>query len=112
MTTEALTPAAAEPAVVTGGGREIVLPQVIVDAGPAAVARFLEFFAGRIANARDACGVRTGRRAVPGVVRGARPRAARRLPAPRRRLHSDPPGIRPDRKAALGRDPHARRLAP
>ena len=52
MTTEALTPAAAEPAVVTGGGGEIVLPQVIVNAGPSAVARFLEFFAGRIANAR------------------------------------------------------------
>ena len=52
MTTEALVPAAAEPAVVTAGGGEIVLPQVIVDAGPAAVARFLEFFAGRIANAR------------------------------------------------------------
>ena len=27
MTTEALAPAAAEPAVVTGGGGEIVLPQ-------------------------------------------------------------------------------------
>ena len=49
---EALVPATAEPAVVTSGGAEIVLPQVIVDAGPAAVARFLEFFAGRIANAR------------------------------------------------------------
>ena len=46
MTTEVLVPAA-----VTSGGVEIVLPQVIVDAGPAAVARFLEFFAGRIANA-------------------------------------------------------------
>ena len=52
MTTEALTPAAAAPAIATGGGGEIVLPQVIVEAGPAAVARFLEFFAGRIANAR------------------------------------------------------------
>ena len=52
MTTEALVPAAAEPAVATGGAGEIVLPQVIVDAGPSAVARFLEFFAGRIANAR------------------------------------------------------------
>ena len=52
MTTEALVPAAAEPAVVTSGGGEIVLPQVIVDAGSAAVARFLEFFAGRIANVR------------------------------------------------------------
>ena len=48
MTTEALVPAAGEPAVATGGAGEIVLPQVIVDAGPSAVARFLEFFAGRI----------------------------------------------------------------
>ena len=52
MTTEALVPAAAEPAIAPSGGGEIVLPQVIVDAGPSAVARFLEFFAGRIANAR------------------------------------------------------------
>ena len=52
MTTEALVPAGGEPAVATGGAGEIVLPQVIVDAGPSAVARFLEFFAGRIANAR------------------------------------------------------------
>ena len=52
MTTEALTPSAAAPAIATGGRGEIVLPRVIVDAGPSAVARFLEFFAGRIANAR------------------------------------------------------------
>ena len=52
MTTEALAPTAAAPAIATGGAGEIVLPQVIVDAGPSAVARFLEFFAGRIANAR------------------------------------------------------------
>ena len=52
MTTEALVPAAAEPAIAPSGAGEIVLPQVIVDAGPSAVARFLEFFAGRIANAR------------------------------------------------------------
>ena len=52
MTTEALVPAAAAPAIATSGGGEIVLPQVIVAAGPSAVARFLEFFAGRIANAR------------------------------------------------------------
>ena len=50
MTTEA--PASAAPAIAAGGAGEIVLPQVIVDAGPSAVARFLEFFAGRIANAR------------------------------------------------------------
>ena len=52
MTTEALVPTAAVPAIATGGAGEIVLPQVIVDAGPQATARFLEFFAGRIANAR------------------------------------------------------------
>ena len=50
--TEALVPAAAAPTIATGGGGEVVLPQVIVDAGPQATARFLEFFAGRIANAR------------------------------------------------------------
>ena len=49
---EALVPAAAEPVVVTDGGADVVLPALIVDAGPDAVARFLEFFAGRIANAR------------------------------------------------------------
>ena len=48
MTTEILAPAAAAPAIAMSGGREIVLPPVIVDAGPSAVARFLEFFAGRI----------------------------------------------------------------
>ncbi len=52
MTTEALVPAAGEPSVATGGEGESVLPRVIVDAGPQATARFLEFFAGRIANAR------------------------------------------------------------
>ena len=49
---EALVPAAAEPVVVADGEADIVLPALIVDAGPDAVARFLEFFAGRIANAR------------------------------------------------------------
>ena len=52
MTTDALVPSVAAPAIATSGGGEIILPQVIVDAGPSAVARFLEFFAGRIANAR------------------------------------------------------------
>ena len=45
-------PATAEPTIATGGRGELVLPQVIVDAGPQATARFLEFLAGRIANAR------------------------------------------------------------
>ena len=111
MTTEALAPAAAEPAIATGGGREIVLPQVIVDAGPSAVARFLEFFAGRIANARTRAAYGRAVGAVPRVVRGARTRAARHLGAPRRRLHPDAPRLGPHGEAAPGRDPHARRLA-
>ena len=49
---EALVSAAAEPVVVTDRGADVVLPALIVDAGPDAVQRFLEFFAGRIANAR------------------------------------------------------------
>ena len=49
---EALVPAAAEPVVVADGEADVVLPALIVDAGPDAVARFLEFFAGRIANGR------------------------------------------------------------
>ena len=48
---EALVPASVEP-VVTDRGADVVLPALIVDAGPDAVQRFLEFFAGRIANAR------------------------------------------------------------
>ena len=34
----------------------LVLPPLIVDAGPVAVARFLEFFAARIANRRTRAG--------------------------------------------------------
>ena len=111
MTTEALVPAAAEPAIATSGGGELVVPQVIVEAGPATVARFLEFFAGRIANARTRAAYGGGGRAIPQVVRGARPRAPRRLAAPRGRLHPDPPGVGSYGEAAPGRDPHARRLA-
>ena len=49
MTTEALVPAAAAPAIATGGAGEVVLPQVIVDAGPQATARFLEFLRRKVA---------------------------------------------------------------
>ena len=73
---EALAPAAAEPVVVADGKADVVLPALIVDAGPDAVARFLEFFAARIANG-----------AVSRVVRGARPRPRVRVPAPRGCLH-------------------------
>ena len=47
---EALMPTVARPEITRRGGA-VVLPAVIVDAGPAAVERFLEFFAARIANA-------------------------------------------------------------
>ena len=49
---EALVPAAAATSTVTDRGGELVLPRLILDAGPDAIARFLEFFAARIANAR------------------------------------------------------------
>ena len=48
---EVLMPTVARPEITRPGGA-VVLPAVIVDAGPAAVERFLEFFAARIANAR------------------------------------------------------------
>ena len=48
---ETLMPTVARPAI-TGPGGAVVLPAVIVDAGPAAVERFLEFFAAAVANDR------------------------------------------------------------
>ena len=77
---EVLVPSAAATSAVTDKGADVVLPALIVDAGPDAVARFLEFFAGRIANARTRAGVRAGRGAVSRVVRGPRPRPSRRFP--------------------------------
>ena len=62
-------------------------------------------------------GSRTGRRGRrtggPGgsFSRGARLRPRGGLPAPRRRLHPDPPWLGPDCQAAPRRDPHALRLA-
>ena len=83
------------------GSADVVLPALIVDAGPDAVARFLEFFAGRIANAADAGGVRAGGGAVSRVVRGPRPRPGCDVPAPRGRLHPDAPGSVPTVKQHL-----------
>ena len=45
-------PVAGRPEIVRPGTAAVVLPAVIVDAGPAAVERFLEFFAAAIANDR------------------------------------------------------------
>ena len=51
---EALAPVVAvdRPEIARPGAAAVVLPEVIVDAGPAAVERFLEFFAAAIANDR------------------------------------------------------------
>ena len=47
---EARVPAVTRPPVARTGSAAMALPAVIVDAGPVAVERFLEFFAGSIAN--------------------------------------------------------------
>ena len=49
---EALVPAVARPPAARTGSVGMALPAVIVDAGPVAVERFLEFFAASIANGR------------------------------------------------------------
>ena len=51
---EALVPVAAvdRPEIARPGAAAVALPEVIVDAGPVAVERFLEFFAAAIANDR------------------------------------------------------------
>ena len=92
---EALMPATGESSAVTDrrvGG--FTLPQVIIAAGPDAVARFLEFFAGRIANARTraAYGRAVGQFLAWCEARGLR--LGDDSPAPRGRLHPDSP---PDR---------------
>ena len=49
---EALVPAVTGPPAARAGSAGMTLPAVIVDAGPVAVERFLEFFAAQVANAR------------------------------------------------------------
>ena len=49
---EALVPAVSRPPIARTGSAAMALPAVIVDAGPVAVERFLEFFAAQVANAR------------------------------------------------------------
>ena len=96
---EALVPVA-EPVDVARTGPaqrvELVLPQLIVDAGPAAVGKFLEFFAARIAN-RHARGVRVTTGGPWGSfwpgARRARAGARGGLAAARGGLHPDPPRV-------------------
>ena len=49
---EGLVPVVTRPPVARTGSAAMALPAVIVDAGPVAVERFLEFFAASIANGR------------------------------------------------------------
>ena len=49
---EVLAPVVVRPEIAARGAAAVTLPAVIVDAGPAAVERFLEFFAAAIANDR------------------------------------------------------------
>ena len=89
----------------------LVLPPLIVDAGPGGggtVSGVLRRADREPAHAR---GVRAGRGAVPGVVRGAGPCAQGGLDAARVGLHPDPPRVGAHRQAAPGGHPHARRLA-
>ena len=88
---EALVPAPSDGRVVIErpGSSAVALPAVIVAAGPAAVERFLEFFAAAIANGRTRAALRAGGGAVSGLVRRAGPRVACDRAAPRRRLHPD-----------------------
>ena len=107
---EALLPTVARPEITRPGGA-VVLPAVIVDAGPAAVERFLEFFAARIANARTraAYGRAVGQFLAWCEARGLGLDGG--LAAARGGLHPDPPWVGAHRQAALGGHPHARRLA-
>ena len=107
---EALMPTVARPEITRPGGA-VVLPAVIVDAGPAAVERFLEFFAARIANARTraAYGRAVGQFLAWCDARGLALEAVSPLHvAAYIRTH---PGFGAHRQAAPGRPPHARRLA-
>ena len=49
---DAAAAAEATSGVVPAGSAALALPRVMVDAGPVAVGKFVEFFAGRLANER------------------------------------------------------------
>ena len=90
---EALVPVVDRREIAGPGAAAVALPEVIVDAGPAAVERFLEFFAAAIANdrTRAAYGRAAGR--FLGWCRGARLGAAGDCAAPRGGLHPHAPGV-------------------
>ena len=105
---EALVPRVERAAVASSEATR--LRALIVEAWPPADERFLEFFAAQIANA-DARGLRPGGRAVPRVVRRARPHAPRARTNSCGGLHPHAPGGGADGETALGGHPGPLRLA-
>ena len=105
---EALVPRVERAAVASSEATR--LRALIVEAWPPADERFLEFFAAQIANA-DARGLRPGGRAVPLVVRRARPHAPRARTNSCGGLHPHAPGGGADGETALGGHPGPLRLA-
>ena len=108
---EALAPVVDRWEIARPGADAVVLPEVIVDAGPAAVERFLEFFAAAIANdrTRAAYGQAVGQFLAWCAARGLGLRAIAPLHvAAYIRTH---PGVGADGEAAPGGDPGALRLA-
>jgi site-specific recombinase XerC len=78
----------------------IAVPSLIVDAGSGAADRFLEFFAGQIANAQTR-GVRTSGRAVSRVLRRPRPCARAIAPLHVAAFIRSHPGVAPTVKQHL-----------
>ena len=108
---EGLVPVVTRPPVARTGSAAMALPAVIVDAGPVAVERFLEFLRGLDRQRADAGGVRAGRGAVPVVVYGSGPGLAHDRPAARGGLYPHASGVGADGETAPGRHPGAVRLA-
>ena len=81
---EALAPVVDRREIARPGAAAVALPEVIVDAGPAAVERFLEFFAAAIANdrTRAAYGRAAGRFLAWCGARGPGAAGDRAAPAP------------------------------
>ena len=98
---EGLVPAVIRPPAARTGTAAMALPAVIVDAGPVAVERFLEFFAASISNGGR--GRRTGGPwgGVPVVVRGSGPGPGRGRSAARGGLYPHASGSAPTVKQHL-----------
>ena len=108
---DAAAAAEATSGVVPAGSAATALPRVIVEAGPRAVGKFVEFFGGSIANERTRAAYARAAGQFLGWCegRGLRLEAVEPLHvAAYIRTH---PGVGADREAAPGRDPHALRLA-